>query len=156
LTGTQIEAEFIVHREAAFNNYVGFYRINDSQGTIIDPLTGIALTPGQEGYTQAAVQNRIAGIDLTVENQGTSVISGVFAGGFLFAPFIIANGQPDQLLDHNLRNHPAVYFPFLGANSDGIDHISLLGDNLFGFEDLPQGGDFDYNDITVEMNLTIV
>jgi len=44
-----------------------------------------------------------------------------------------------------------VYFPFLGANSDGIDHIRLLGNNVFGFEDLPSGGDRDYNDIIVRV-----
>jgi len=30
----------------------------------------------------------------------------------------------------------------------------LLGDNLFGFEDLPGGGDFDYNDIILDISLT--
>jgi|GEM_PF-5950211 len=156
LTGSQIKAEFTVNREAAFNNYVGFYRISDSEGSITDPVTGMTLTPGQAGYIQAAVQNRVAGIDLAVANQGTAVTSGVFEGGSIFAPFIIVNGQLDQLLDTDASNNPAVYFPFLGANSDSLDHIRLLGDNLFGFEDLANGGDFDYNDITVNMNLTLV
>lgn len=37
------------------------------------------------------------------------------------------------------------------ANSDGAEHIRLLGENIFGFEDLTvaQGGDFDFNDLIV-------
>jgi hypothetical protein len=45
-----------------------------------------------------------------------------------------------------------VYFPFLGANADGVDHIRLLGDNTFGFEDLSGGGDRDYNDVIVRVS----
>jgi hypothetical protein len=31
-----------------------------------------------------------------------------------------------------------------------------LGDNTFGFEDLPNGGDLDYNDIIVKVNLSSI
>jgi hypothetical protein len=70
----------------------------------------------------------------------------------IYAPFLIANGRPDALVDGNSSNDPAVYFPFLGANADGVDHIRLLGDNTFGFEDLSGGGDRDYNDVIVQVN----
>ncbi|WP_267901204.1 DUF4114 domain-containing protein [Dulcicalothrix desertica] len=43
-----------------------------------------------------------------------------------------------------------------GANTDKVDHIRLLGNNTFGFEDLANGGDKDYNDIIVKANLTLV
>ncbi|BAZ18812.1 hypothetical protein NIES4071_106970 (plasmid) [Calothrix sp. NIES-4071] len=156
LVDKQIKAEFTIYREAAFNNYVGFYQIKDTQGTIVDSLTGANLTPGEAGYTQASVRNRVSGIDLTVANQSIATASSILSGGTLFAPFIIADGRPEQLLDTNPSNDPAVYFPFLGANPDKIDHIRLLGDNVFGFEDLPFGGDFDYNDIIVQARFTIV
>jgi len=29
----------------------------------------------------------------------------------------------------------------------------LLGDNTFGFEDLPDGGDRDFNDVVVQFDL---
>ncbi|MBP5974433.1 DUF4114 domain-containing protein [Brasilonema sp. CT11] len=67
---------------------------------------------------------------------------------------MIVNGKPDALLDSNSNNDPQVYFSFLGANSDKTDHVSLLGDNVFGFEDLVNGGDKDYNDVTVRINLS--
>jgi uncharacterized repeat protein (TIGR01451 family) len=155
-SGSKINAEFTVHREAGYNNYVGFYKISNPQGAIADSLTGLSLNPGDSGYVEAAVRNRIAGIDLQVTNQSTAVTSAVFEGGSLFAPFMIANGSPSQILDANRGNNPAVYFAFLGANPDGVDHIRLLGDNVFGFEDLPRGGDFDYNDMIVRIKLAVV
>jgi hypothetical protein len=53
-------------------------------------------------------------------------------------------------------NNPAVYFPFLEGNADKIDHIRLLGSNIFGFEDLPNGGDKDFNDVIVKVNVSVV
>jgi Domain of unknown function (DUF4114) len=44
------------------------------------------------------------------------------------------------------------YFAYLGANPDEVDHIRLLGDKTFGFEDLFGGGDLDYNDVVVQVN----
>ncbi|BAY76729.1 hemolysin-type calcium-binding region [Nostoc linckia NIES-25] len=148
-------AEFNVYREAAYNNYVGFYQVIDENGGIDTNGDGVAdILTGQAGYTQAAVRSRVAGIDLSVSNQGSATYSGTFQPGGIFAPFIIVDGTPDALLDKNSNNDPAVYFPFLGANSDGLDHIRLLGNNTFGFEDLPGGGDRDFNDMIVKVNLT--
>ena len=98
------------------------------------------------------MQNRIAGIDLTVANQGTATFNGKeLIGGSIFAPFIISNGSVDRVLAGQTSQ---VYFSYLGANSDGVDHIRVLGDNTFGFEDLAGGGDLDYNDIIVNVKFT--
>lgn len=154
ITG-QIKAEFQVHREAAFDNIVGFYQIADETGGIDTNGDGTAdILPGQAGYIQAAIQNRIAGINLSVSNQTTANFSTTLTAGSIFAPFIIVNSSIDPLLDNNSSNDPAVYFPFLGANVDKTDHIRLLGDNIFGLEDLPNGGDFDYNDVIIKTNLS--
>ncbi|RCJ14734.1 hypothetical protein A6S26_08650 [Nostoc sp. ATCC 43529] len=150
-----VKADFKVHREAALNNCVGFYQIADESGGIDTNNDGVAdILVGQAGYAEAAVRQRITGIDLTVINQGTASHSGTFAAGSLFAPFIIVNGKPDAFVDENSNNNPTVYFAFLGANTDKTDHIRLLGNNTFGFEDLANGGDKDYNDIIVQINLT--
>jgi hypothetical protein len=55
------------------------------------------------------------------------------------------NGQVDQ-----------AYFAYIGANADKVDHIRLLGNNVFGFEDLAGGGDKDYNDVVLKVNLSVV
>ncbi|MCC5659361.1 FG-GAP-like repeat-containing protein [Nostoc sp. XA010] len=150
-----VNAKFNVYREASYNNYVGFYQVTDENGGIDTNGDGNAdILTGQAGYTQAAVRGRVAGIDLSVSNQGSATYSGTFQPGAIFVPFIIVNGSPDALLDNNSNNDPAVYFPFLGANSDQSDHIRLLASNTFGFEDLPGGGDRDFNDVIIKANLT--
>ena len=39
------------------------------------------------------------------------------------------------------------------VNSDKVDHIRLLSDNSWGFEDMTTGGDKDYNDVVIKMDL---
>ncbi|MEH1847232.1 MAG: putative Ig domain-containing protein, partial [Nostoc sp.] len=155
ISGT-VAATFTVNREAFYDSFVGFYRVTDANGGIDTNNDGVAdLLVGQPGYVQAAVNQRIADINLTVNNQATATSTSSLSGGGIFVPFIIVNGRPDALLDSNTSNDPAVYFPFLGANSDKSDHIRLLGDNVFGFEDLPNLGDKDYNDVIVKVGLSI-
>ncbi|MEB3337039.1 MAG: DUF4114 domain-containing protein, partial [Leptolyngbyaceae bacterium] len=149
-----VQAQFTVYREARFNNTVGFYRVNNPEGAITDPLTGAVLTPGQGGYTEAALRNRVAGIDLSVPNQGVTTATGQFEAGSIFAPFIIVDGSLAAFLDDDTSNNPDVYFPYLNANPGAVDHVRLLGNNLFGFEDLANGGDRDYNDLIVRIQLT--
>lgn len=152
-----VKADFIVNREAAFDNFVGFYRVVDDRGGIDTNGDGKAdILVGQVGYTQAAVRERVSGIDLRVSNQGTTTYTSMFEPGGIFVPFMIVKGTPDALLDINQNNDPTVYFPFLGANADQADHIHLLGNNTFGFEDLFNGGDQDYNDVVVRVNLSVV
>jgi Ca2+-binding RTX toxin-like protein len=154
---SQVQADFIVNREASFNNYIGFYQVADENGGIDINGDGTAdLLVGQTGYTEAAVRNRLAGIDLTVNNQGAAFYSAIFQPDSIFAPFIIVNDRPEALFDGNLANDPAVYFPYLGANPDRSDHIRLLGNNTFGFEDLTTLGDKDFNDVIVKVNMSII
>ncbi|MDZ8055623.1 MAG: DUF4114 domain-containing protein [Aulosira sp. ZfuVER01] len=150
-----VKADFIVNREAAFKNFVGFYQVADENGGIdVDGNGTVDLRIGDSGYTQAAVRGRVVGMDLTVNNQSTATYTGTFQPGAIFAPFMIANGRPEAILDGNPSNDPAIYFPFLGANADRVDHINLLGSNIFGFEDLANSGDKDFNDMIVQVNLT--
>lgn len=153
---TTVQASFQIYREAAFDNVVGFYAISDVSGTILDPLTGSSLRPGDSRYAEVAVANRIAGLDLRVANQATASREAALQGGSLLAPFLVVNGTPEELFDADPNNDPAVYFPFLTANADGVDHIRLLGNNSFAFEDLAGGGDLDCNDVIVKVALASV
>ena len=151
-----VKADFTVNREAAFNNFVGFYKVADENGGIdIDGNGTVDFRPGESGYAQAAIKNRVAGIDLTVNNQGTaSFTDKTLTGGSIFAPFILTNGRTvDQVLNGQVDQ---AYFAYLGANADKVDHIRLLGNNVFGFEDLAGGGDKDYNDVVLRVNLSVV
>jgi hypothetical protein len=154
-TSGELNAEFTFSREASYNNFGGFYRVLNAQGGIDTNNDGqVDLLPGQAGYIQAAVGSRLADINLTVNNQDSRTLSTTLQGGFIYVPFIVVNSQPEALFDNDLNNDPAVFFPFLGANADGIDHVRMLGDNIFAFEDMMNGGDEDFNDLIVQVNFT--
>jgi uncharacterized protein YkwD len=124
-----LAATFTVQSDAAYKNTVGFYTVDDA-------LTGRVgnLLPTDAGYAQAAISRAVASINSV---SGTAVVNNQnLNGGTILAPYIIANGT-------------ATYFAYMGANSDKVDHIKLLGDNRFGFEDLAGGGDRDYNDVVL-------
>jgi Domain of unknown function (DUF4114)/RTX calcium-binding nonapeptide repeat (4 copies) len=150
-----VKANFSVYREAAFNNLVGFYKVVDEFGGIDTNNDGKAdILPGQAGYAQAAMKGRIEDINLKADNQGTATFNDKsLAGGTILAPFIITNGATvDQVIAGQTNQ---VYFAYLGANPDKVDHIRLLGNNTFGFEDIAGGGDLDYNDIIIQANFKI-
>jgi predicted outer membrane repeat protein len=136
LTGL-VSAEFEVNSEAAYHNTFGFYAVDDPTGRIGN------LNPGDPGYAEAAIAQRL---DLAVG----------LPGGKLLAPFVIADGTPEEFLAKNPNNQSTqgtlAYFAYMGANPDGVDHLRLLGDNVFGFEDLFGGGDADFNDLVVQVN----
>ncbi|MGK7926361.1 MAG: cadherin-like domain-containing protein [Spirulina sp.] len=155
--GQQIEFAIpTVISEAQYFNYVGFYAIDNPEGRVSDSLTGQQFNVGDEGYIQAAIRKSQESGKGTHFNERNAGMTAQLTGGSLFAPFIIANGTPEEILDDNNANDPSVYFAFMGANRDGFDHIRLLGNNIFGFEDLPNGGDADYDDIVFQVNLTAI
>jgi Calx-beta domain/Domain of unknown function (DUF4114)/SdrD B-like domain/Cysteine-rich secretory protein family len=124
-----VAAAFTVQSDAFYKNRVGFYTVDDA-------FTGRVgtLLPGDVGYAQAAINRAVVALD----SVSGSVVSNTqnLAGGTVLAPFLIADGK-------------ATYFAYIGANTDKVDHIKLLGDNRFGFEDMAGGGDRDYNDVVL-------
>jgi hypothetical protein len=151
---TDVTATFSIYREAYYNNHVYFYNIQDTQGTILDTSTNKTLKPGDTDYLKTALRNAVAGLDLSTPNQAVTTQTATLNKGQLFAPIIVIDGDKSSLIDDNPANDRAAYSPFLLGNADKTDHIRLLGDNTFGFEDLAGGGDRDYNDIIVKATFT--
>nr|WP_275414346.1 DUF4114 domain-containing protein [Spirulina major] len=145
-----LQGTFTVYREARFNNTVGFYRIDDVRGNVG------GFSPEDSGYAKAALENRVTDISLRIGNGSTTAFNGTLDGNSLYAPFLIANGTIDDFLSFNADNAAGgsvvSYFAYISANPDGVDHVRLLGNNTFGFEDLSGGGDRDYNDIIFQVN----
>ena len=137
-----------VRREASYNNTVGFYTVENAQGSIIDPVTGNTLNPGDNGYLKAAVANHI-GLDLVGQNDTTTTYRAKVATGHILSTFLVVDGGISALLDDTPTNDPTVYFNHIAANADNTDHVRLLGTHTFGYEDLPGGGDMDFNDVIV-------
>ncbi len=149
-----IQAVFpITKGEAAYKNTAGFYKVENEQGTVLDPLTRQLLNPSDRGYTQASLRNIAHKISLNDQSEGTSTI---FTGGSILAPFIIANGNTQQILDSDASNDLPVYFNYIGANPDRVDHIRLLGNNIWGFEDIVGNGDQDFDDIVIQAKFQVV
>jgi V8-like Glu-specific endopeptidase len=146
--GQTLAATFSIKREATFNNVVGFYKIEDAAGTVLS-LTGAALKPQDEGYRQAVLDNKIAGIDLVGENFQTVTSTKNILGGAIYAPFLVIDGNIGS-------SNVSVLTPFTLGNSSQADHIRLLGDNTFGFEDLLVGSDNDFNDFIVQANFKTI
>jgi VCBS repeat-containing protein len=156
ITGN-VNTQFSLNRDAAFDNVIGLYKVADLSGGIdVDGNGVVDVLPGDAGYIQAALRGRIVGLDMTVQNQGAATFSTTLEGGFIYAQFISVNSKVEALLDDNPNNDPAIYFNFLGANLDRTDHIRVLGNNAWGFEDLRFGGDMDYNDVVLRATFNII
>ena len=141
----EVTVDFTISREADFNNTVYFYAVDDITGTV----NGLA--PDADGYLQAALsEDNLASPSLSTTDDNEESGTVEFDAGSIIVPVIIADGTLAQALSGEAE----VYFPYLGANTDigNFDHIKLLDDNTFAFEDLPNGGDRDFNDIQIKFD----
>jgi uncharacterized protein YkwD len=147
-TGKTIGITFGVSADAAYHNYGGFYQVEDTKGTVID-TDGKSYLPTDAGYLTAALHRAQVDIDRNSSGSTTNL-----QGGHIYAPFMVANGNINDVLNSkNPGSAPHVYFNYTAANADGIDHIRMVaGSNKFGFEDIFGGGDRDYNDLIVQVN----
>ena len=135
-----------VDREAEFNNTIDFYEV-DADGNVVD-ADSKAIAPDEEGYADAAIANRL-GLDLATDNGKTSEFDVEFTGSTLYAPIIAVDSDFAAFSDNDASNDPTVYFAYEAANADGFDHVISLKSGQFSFEDLPNGGDEDFNDIVL-------
>ena len=142
---------FNVDRAARSDNTVDFYEVN-ADGSVVDPDSGETIAVDQEGYTEAAVANRF-GLDLATKPGETSQFSAELEGGRIYAPLIAVDSGIEALTDDNPENDPTVYFTYPEANADGFDHVRRSQFNVFEFEDLPNGGDLDFDDLVIEASL---
>ena len=139
-----LSVDFTVYREASFDNTVGLYRMDAADGSVRDSLTGNTLRPGEAGYKEVALSKQLD-IKLTGQNGRVSTFSSEIVGGGFLGTFLIADGS-----DVDVNN---IYFGHAGANADANDHVKMLGNNTFGFEDLVGLGDSDFNDTVVQFSI---
>ena len=148
--GEAVNTVFNVEREAGFDNTVDFYEVN-ANGSVIDPDSGDTIAFGDSGYADVALANRV-GLELTTENGSTSEFTAELEGGKFYAPVIAVDSDFEALSDDTPDNDPTVYFTYSDANADGFDHVRNSEPNVFEFEDLPNGGDLDFNDVVVDVS----
>ncbi len=150
--GQTLKADIVTKSSAAYTNNVGFYAVEDAIGTIkLD--NGKSVKPGDDNYAAEAVKNALLQVGKTDSKADQNI-----AGGRIYAPVVISQGSFDDFLNKNAsngggKNDVHAYFNYIGANSDKVDHFRLIGSNTFGVEDMYGGGDRDFNDLVVSMNV---
>jgi Putative Ig domain/Domain of unknown function (DUF4114) len=157
-SGKTLRADIITTGSAAYNNNIGFYLVEDSIGSVKLP-DGSLLKPSDAGYAAAAIRNA-----LTNSLQAGKIDSKTdleIMSGRIYAPVVVAQGSLTDFITKNPGNGGGAndihaYFNYIGANSDKVDHFRLNGTNTFGVEDLYGGGDKDFNDLVVTMNVKTV
>jgi hypothetical protein len=150
--GIALKVDTVTKGDAAYNNNIGFYAVQDSIGTI-KLGNGSTLKPGDANYAVEAVKSavlRAAKIDSKLNQNIT--------GGGIYAPVVVAQGSLDDFVNKNPTNGGGgneihAYFNYIGANTDKFDHFRLTAPNTFAVEDMYGGGDKDYNDLVVNMNV---
>ncbi|BAQ66140.1 DUF4114 domain-containing protein [Geminocystis sp. NIES-3709] len=146
----------------------------DGDGSVTD-----VLLPGDAGYARTALNNIADNFILQLGADGDSSKNTtasefgdvIIEDNEVYAPFVIANGgrfipaggtledgitaflleNPNNqgATAENFMTHAVAYFSFGNANPDASEHLKNLGNNTFGFEDLPGNlaiSDNDFND----------
>jgi len=138
--------------ESDFQSEFGYFKVDNLNGAIG------ALQPGSAGYFAAAMARRQLVFARDAAVGTTKTVSA--NGGDILVLYIIQGNTSANLLTSNSTNsrtgaHVA-FFSLTGANPDQFAHVSASDDTLasqalYGFEDLLDGGDRDYNDIVVSV-----
>ncbi|MEB3220007.1 MAG: putative Ig domain-containing protein [Nostocales cyanobacterium 94392] len=137
-----------VSQEASFHNEMGLFVVDDAQGRIGSIL------PGQPGYIEAALSDsRRDIIFASGQTSGTAKTMELPAKSYI-GFYLIQNATTERFLNHNPQNElnkePLAFFFFPQENPDGIDHLQSVAVNSFGWEDLTNGGDKDFDDLVFE------
>ena len=136
-----------ISREASLNSTLRFYTVLDSAGTVVDPLiSGGTLRPSDGARYRAAALSSTnlvstTGSSIATSNGATVAFSFSVDGGKLYAPVLSLDNGSDS------------WFAFGSANSDGLEHLTSFGANVFGCEDLKGGGDRDFDDLIVRFSV---
>ena len=130
-------------RSAADDCILQWYSVSDNEGTVVDPLSGSILKPGEPGYAEAAGRRAdlISNNRLALTNSMIAPFSITLDSGAIYAPLIINQTSGES------------YFAFAAANPDKLEHFCGFGANGWGMEDLYGGGDRDYDDLIVRFSL---
>jgi hypothetical protein len=143
----KVQGHLIVAREASFDSITGFYRTVDTQGSVLN-ANGDLLTPGiasREDYLAAALRPDNVFSDFSgikVANRQTIHKDFEVTATAYLAPYAQVYGDS--------------YFAFAVANIDNMSHFRVLGNNMFGLEDLRGGGDRDFNDVILGFSFSAV
>jgi Domain of unknown function (DUF4114) len=153
--GQTLKADITTTSSAAYTNNIGFYAVEDSIGSI-KLADGSFVKPGDANYAIEAIKSALT--NSLQAGKTDSKLDQNIAGGRIYAPVVVSQGTFADFAANNptnggSANNVHAYFNYLGANSDNVDHFRLIGNNKFGVEDMYGGGDRDFNDLVISMNI---
>ena len=146
--GNNVELSFEVSRNADINNRVGFYKVLDTDGSVV--VDGRSVRPGHVDYIRAAtVSSNILFADsspviLEGKNGSVTYSSYTVKGGGLWTPYSLNVHNPNSLTE---------YTSWPSTNPGNFPNFIHNGTNGFALEDYPFGGDQDYDDLVVTYNV---
>ncbi len=150
--GTTTDVTFTwTFREAAYNNELAYFVVDDARGRIEGRLPGA-------GYAEAALKRtQDADTGAVVFQSGeTAGVKRTFAlpAGTLISFFLVQSSNTAALKTNNPSNQqngsPLAFFANEAANPDRFDHFRRAfakGLPTYSVEDLTGGGDRDFNDM---------
>ena len=148
-----VKVDATLYREAAFDNLVGFYLAERTTGAVVDKLTGNSIGLGDRDAYLGAVRNN-AVLTGRVGNNETGNLSSTFEvsssldlSDYVLLPFLVANGD----LNSVRSDFSNLFVTSIGTNVSNSNQIQLLGNNVFGFEDIAGGGDNDFDDLIIKV-----
>jgi Domain of unknown function (DUF4114) len=154
--GKNLKADITTKGDAAYTNNIGFYVVEDSLLGTIKLANGSLLNPGDANYAVEAAKSAVLQAGKIDSKLNQDII-----GGKVYAPIVIAQGSLTDFITKNPTNGGGAnsihaYFNYVSGNTDKVDHFKLLGNNIFAVEDQFGGGDRDFNDLVVSLNVKTV
>ncbi len=156
LENFQITGTVEISREANYDTTLGFYKILDTEGTVLDPITNELITTSHAEYDSYALSddNKVSfgsnhpESTFYVEDDSTTSFDITIEDFELIAPYatVIGEGGIER-----------TYFAFDGVNSarhgSNMSHFKVFGDNTLGIEDTIGGGDNDFDDLILHLSI---
>jgi hypothetical protein len=144
--GKTVSLAFSVSRAAADDSSIGFYKVLDREGSV--SLNSSSVLPGQKNYASAALApgNLLSAggqnVSLGAPNNASSNLSFDVSGGELWAPYARNSSKG------------ITFFSWSAQNPSKFSNVRNDGGNSFSLEDLPRGGDRDFDDLKVSASVT--
>lgn len=136
-----VYAKFKVEAKEPERYTVGYYRVQNATGDVLDP-DGKVVSPGDSGYARAALSDNNIAADLnqllTSALKGSTEETGTFNAGALYAPFVTVQKSGGD---------SSTFFAYNKANPYNAVHIASTGSNTFGFR--ASKGSEHFNDLNV-------
>jgi hypothetical protein len=143
-------------REASFDNVLGFFVVNKKGDLLSSNGQVVAAFGNNANYKSAIASNLLSGGNIQVTNGSIQSFSfnvnvnDVGKGGFYVLPVLAVQG--------GFAGNSNIYYPVLATNSDTFDRMAFQGfgadgSGYYGFEDLPGGGDKDFDDFVIKVKV---